>query len=559
MATAPGKPSIEADKSSAFSYAQAAKGLSGTEKVVSTTPTTKDSSGSQLSMKRSDSIADMPPVIKPDKSDTEHSGNAQKKQGHSEDSNSRLARKSVAEPNINPDQRPNNCLDSFSPDYGVSSTSTLVKDDDSVSMQNAGSSDSTWENKSQNSIPVEKHSESHEADSTTTQTKEPTNDVPQKTLQEAPAPSVNVWKQRADEARAKRELPKFAGKGSIDSIKEFTPQMGYGSNESDRNGFRKKPGSYPSIFVDNQSFSEGMKDRKLSVDLSKNNGHRSSQYSKSNVDKLPEERQSNINGSRLNASPSRLVNNYDADRFPSTSPNQDQELWPTPDSARDDEKKKAREKIDKGEKERVGSNSSRPHGRYEWVSVPYTPNVIFSTPFPKITPRRGRGGGRAGRDTGGRTGLHGFYNNAMTEQDAGASAEPAGIEKSRRIRHEASAGISDRNSPSRRRSIAAGDTSAKPETLHDSDNGSFPSTNSTERTEQHRATTSPQRNSLSFQHPHARHIFPGRGKPGRKYEANGTFDRRRASEAGYSRYDSNANPNKNNVDYSVNTESMYHF
>ncbi|MBE7181787.1 MAG: hypothetical protein INR71_11385, partial [Terriglobus roseus] len=86
-----------------------------------------------------------------------------------------------------------------SPDYGVSSTSTLVKEDDQSSAVPT-STDSTWDIKSQASMNVENAGD--QSDVSDKERKEQNKDAaPSKPLHEAPPPMVNIWKKRA-EARA---------------------------------------------------------------------------------------------------------------------------------------------------------------------------------------------------------------------------------------------------------------------------------------------------------------------------------------------------------------------
>ncbi len=68
--------------------------------------------------------------------------------------------------------------------------------------------------------------------------------------------------------------------------------------------------------------------------------------------------------------------------------------WPTPDSAQGEERKKAQERAEKGEKEKPPA--AKPHGRDKWMPVPYVPTAVFNTPLPSA--RRGGRASRGGRD-----------------------------------------------------------------------------------------------------------------------------------------------------------------
>lgn len=79
--------------------------------------------------------------------------------------------------------------------------------------------------------------------------------------------------------------------------------------------------------------------------------------------------------------------------------------WPTPDSAQGEEKKKAQERAEKGEKEKTPT--AKPHGKEKWMPVPYVPTAVFNTPLPPA--RRGGRPARGGRESGTRavTATHG--------------------------------------------------------------------------------------------------------------------------------------------------------
>lgn len=99
----------------------------------------------------------------------------------------------------------------------------------------------------------------------------------------------------------------------------------------------------------------------------------------------------------------RASRNTDADKFMPAAvaappPPGDATSWPTPDSAQGEEKKKAHERTEKGEKEKT--QASKPHGREKWMPVPYVPTAIFNTPLPAA--RRGGRALRGGREASNR-------------------------------------------------------------------------------------------------------------------------------------------------------------
>ncbi|KAG9232171.1 hypothetical protein BJ875DRAFT_93411 [Amylocarpus encephaloides] len=98
-------------------------------------------------------------------------------------------------------------------------------------------------------------------------------------------------------------------------------------------------------------------------------------------------------------------------------PVEDAISWPTPETALEEEKRRAQEKLEKEERDESTSNKPRP--KKEWQTMPYVPSVNFNTPLPSRG-GRGRGGARTGGRTenagGGRTS---HANNASTPGDKG--------------------------------------------------------------------------------------------------------------------------------------------
>jgi la-related protein 1 len=282
-----------------------------------------------------------------------------------------------------------------SPDLGASasSASTVTKDDDVSSLPNA-SSESTWDNKSQASTSVDKSAEPVEK--TSEKVKKGKNTVV-KPLQEAPLPAINIWKKRADEQKSKglktNSTPLANGssqsnsgvlskKGEADAKAQSTMLAGRPkNNDEDRNTHVRKDAA------------DGKKDNKKSFDKDAK--------------------------SATNAQP--------------PPPKRDQESWPTPETVINEDRKKAQEK---GEKEQKENNSTGSHGKHEWVKVPYTPSVVFSTPLPNAAnPRRGgRPGGRGGSQSGGRP-AYGTNGAGQPEKDGSTPAVPNGDHAGRERAH----------------------------------------------------------------------------------------------------------------------------
>lgn len=97
--------------------------------------------------------------------------------------------------------------------------------------------------------------------------------------------------------------------------------------------------------------------------------------------------------------------------------------WPTPDSAKGEERKRAQERAEKGEKEKTPTTKA--HGKEKWMPVPYVPSAVFSTPLPP-TRRSGRTA-RGGRDGGVRAGSNtqGNHGSEKAGGSSGSHVSPA--------------------------------------------------------------------------------------------------------------------------------------
>jgi la-related protein 1 len=224
-----------------------------------------------------------------------------------------------------------------------------------------------------------------------------------KPLQEAPVPSVNPWKVRADEMKAKVQ-------------KVAPPAVVNGASHGPNGVQHKKGDSLPqdkTINGDSRSkareAAQGRKDAKGDSDTKNSAKGRSS------------EKEAKVTSATL-----------------PPPPNRDQESWPTPEIAIDEDRKKAQEKGDKVEKERKDGASVKKH---EWVTVPFTPTVVFNTPLPNAANARrgGRPGGRGGAQTGGRSTGVGSNGAEQAEKDVSASGVVPNGEQTRRERSETAA------------------------------------------------------------------------------------------------------------------------
>ncbi|KAF1915159.1 hypothetical protein BDU57DRAFT_264160 [Ampelomyces quisqualis] len=286
-----------------------------------------------------------------------------------------------------------------SPDLGASasSASTVTKDDDVSSLPNA-SSESTWDNKSQASTSVDKSAEPVEK--TSEKVKKGKNTVV-KSLQEAPLPAVNIWKKRADEQKSKSQKP--TSPPLPNGVSNSSSKAPSKKSESDAQAHTAtKPKSH-----DGDRGAHTRKDARADTDARKDSKKSFEKDAKSTNGALP------------------------------LPPRRDQESWPTPETVINEDRKKAQEK---GEKEQKESAAAGSHGKHEWVKVPYTPSVVFSTPLPNAAnPRRGgRPGGRGGSQSSGRPTTYGANGTSQPEKDGSVPATTDG-ELTKRERADAAA------------------------------------------------------------------------------------------------------------------------
>ncbi|KAI8941386.1 hypothetical protein NX059_002609 [Plenodomus lindquistii] len=385
-----------------FSYAQAAKGVAAppsTTKPISTSTTpVKDAANASVQDANATARSwaeDVETESRPDQP-------SQPREPRSQSSSSNAARvsRSVDTSSVS------------SPDLGASSSSTVTKDDDVSSIPNT-SSESTWDNKSQASTSVEKAAEP--AEKTTEKVKKGKNAIA-KPLQEAPPPAVNIWKMRADELKAKVKTSSAPATNGYHASTAMPSKKSDSAAQdkyvADRNRARDDTSSGRKEFRGETEVRKGTK------------GRGPEKETKAAAGVLP------------------------------PPPTRDQESWPTPDIAIDEDRKKAQEKGEKPERDRKDGLSS---GKHEWVKVPYTPSVVFNTPLPSAANARrgGRPGGRGGAQNGGRL-TASLTNGAMhTEKDGSESDSAPSGEQAKRERHDGAAPHDVSPKPKRNGNIAS--------------------------------------------------------------------------------------------------------
>lgn len=388
-----------------------------------------------------------------------------------------------------------------SPDLGASSASTAVKDDDVSSLQNAAS-ESTWESKSQASTSVEKSSEAGDKTSERGKGKKTDKNVV-KTLYEAPVPAVNPWTKRLEEQKKMAQKP-------------AAPKPSAANGTVNAGPAKKAPESKERAVI-----SEG-KPRTREQEKDANFQSRKDFSSGADFDRTKKSSKGRSQDRDLRPTPAALP----------LPPNRDQESWPTPENALDEDRKKSQGKVEKLEKERKDGAPNKPHGKKEWVTVPHTPTVIFNTPLPNAAGARrgGRGGGRGGSQSGGRGGGFGANGAASPEKDASASSALTNGDHQKRGRSD---GSSTRDaSPQDKRTVSAGSTSLKegksPASVTDKSikPGATSETDAASRTGSVMADAPAggANNSFPRQYP------PSRQNKGRKGDGPGSNDRRRDNE-----------------------------
>ena len=327
-----------------------------------------------------------------------------------------------------------------SPDFGITSTSTLLKDEDLFSNANA-SSDSTWEKLSQGSQSGSKPNDKVDQEKEITVNgywDEETPTVPANAaLKEAPPPPVNIWKQRA-EAKAAKVPAKLSSSNqsaqlqlAVDANIAPTPfDIGAESRKHDS----KKQAKRTHGSADEKAAAAGIKDASKSID------------ERVKVHEITEsEPQKNSRAGQVDKSVSNTM-------APPPPPG-DAQSWPTPDSAQDEEKKKASGRMEKGEKEKAPS--VRAHGKEKWTPVPYVPTVQFSTPIPSV--RRGMRAPRGGRESTPRGALN------ADKATAGSPDASAGSQTTAVDQNKAEAGTSKNptSSAKSKRASSAGPVSSR--------------------------------------------------------------------------------------------------
>lgn len=362
--------SVTESATGGFSYAQAAKGRSPSVSANKAQGSAASGTATPSSLNTSDLT---PGSSWADDADINATESVTSKKPEMRRSGSEAATKegsSSEAPNTSP--LPSNIT---SPDLAVSTSTPNTSHDDSASSHNT--SETTWDSKSSSSDPPSKVADSKEdkdlPDGTSENVKEQA--PPKPTLQEAKAPTVNIWMQRAEAMKAKA-----ATQGPQSSPSSASTAS---RGEVTRADARKKKGTMAVTATEHEHVSGASKDWKKN-----DTAPRAREDFRANHARR-ESRTDETNSSTPRRTPIKAREQTTSDAAPPSV--KSEVAWPKPMDAHDEERKKSLDKDDKSEKERSAAVNAVKHGKTEWKVMPYTPSAVFETTM------SGRGGTRMGR------------------------------------------------------------------------------------------------------------------------------------------------------------------
>jgi la-related protein 1 len=280
-----------------------------------------------------------------------------------------------------------------SPSFGTASTSTLPKEED-ITLAATGS-ESNWRKpqpssteKSPEATEGRKGKKGKKQKNTEKEPELEKEEMKPEVLVAAPPPAVNIWQQRkeaqAAKAKASPSIPPSSQILDTPSTIDNASVQAMKPTETKRRGKAGEEGEKQMGAVQNGSHKDGLGSAK-----GQKKGSDGTAKGKEDATKRASPR-----GSRGTEKDDKAQ----ANQLP--PPVEDAISWPTPETALEEEKRKAQEKSEKEDKDEPASNKSRPKER--WVTVPFVPSVAFNTPIPSRG-GRGRGGaGRGGREPNGR-------------------------------------------------------------------------------------------------------------------------------------------------------------
>ncbi len=284
-----------------------------------------------------------------------------------------------------------------SPEYGNTSTSTLPKEDDAFSTVN-GSSESTWDKQSQTSQNGSKGGEKPDAEKEqATKISWDEEAAAPASLKEAPPPPVNIWQQRIAAQKPKQSNPSQLPKPAIPN-----PSPGNANGPA--------------------------KGTEATSEQKKQDGKKKGKTGTSPLDERPA-----VGTPRNGSKATDAADKSTAIPMRPPPPPEDAKSWPAPESALNEGKKKAPERVEKDDKD--ASQAPKPH-KEKWVRVPLVHSVVFETPFPNA--RRGGKLPRGGREGGARGGNIANASNGVekplapgTSTSANQTLPASGLERGR--------------------------------------------------------------------------------------------------------------------------------
>ncbi|KAI9732483.1 MAG: hypothetical protein M1818_007521 [Claussenomyces sp. TS43310] len=390
MSSTISKPLAESGSGSVgFSYAQAAKGRTTSQTAQPSEPTSGTNGPSKSSRATSDTIsgvvngvnnADVDPNTSSPEDGSSTTGKLLRTLTKAPQTSSAPATFESSPP---------------SPSFGSSSTSTLAKEEESQTLP-PHLADATWQRGTRLPSATDQFSEGAERKKAKKNKKDKAADKevekekeemkPAEILVAAPPPAVNIWQQRK-EAQAAKVKP------AVESSP--TPSAESVSNGNDipvpgrlaEPKRKPKPSTADEVNGPTSSVQSGIKEP-IASNKGQKKGSEGSQRAKEELNP----RRSAPRGARLGDKDEKASSN----QLP--PPVEDAISWPTPETALEEEKRKAQERTEKDEKD-DNTTTKQPRSKEKWVTVPYIPTVTFNTPLP-ARGGRARGGARGGREGG---------------------------------------------------------------------------------------------------------------------------------------------------------------
>lgn len=392
MSTTPSRPNGEAAPAPpVFSYAQAAKGRSAATTASAIQSHQSNTSGISTPAKENSAVNT--PSAGSERGDKSVNGSAEIPSRPNPPAEIATPEWRITAPS-KPSSTPT------SPSFGTASTSTLPKDDkdDDFILVGVTASESR-ERGSHADRPSDangrrgkKGKKEKNADKESEKEKEKDKeDLKQEVLVPAPIPTVNFWAQRSQEFSKAKPSP-VVGNNSQPVAETPAASDSISSPQKDT---KKRGKSFVADDTDKSATQNGVAKDSTSPTKGQRKGVDGS-------NKLREEQPGKRTGPRGSRSSEKDEKAPNSQLPP---PVEDAMSWPTPETALEEEKRKAqeKEKLEKEKEEKDETASNKPRPKKEWVTVPYVPSVNFNTPIP---PRggRGRGGARGGRtEAGGRS------------------------------------------------------------------------------------------------------------------------------------------------------------